>query len=133
MFIPSILSSENINQNLQHLEMGISLNYEFLIFVKRPDMNTAPLIIKPYKLERIFNVKDNIVNIATLTPSLADIREARPHINHIKILDIKTSNQEQWLDALSAVVDGDTALFLKKNHHVLAQLVTFQDDLVIQP
>ena len=24
-------------------------------------------------------------------------------------------------------------MFLKKNHHVLAQLVTFQDDLVIQP
>lgn len=131
MFLPSILSSENIKQRLQHLEMGISLNYEFLMLVKRLDKSTSPLMIKPYNVEKSFDAKDNIVSITALTPSLEDIRETRSHINNVKVLDITISTEKQWSEALCAVADGDTALFLKKNHYICAQVVTLQDDLVI--
>lgn len=123
----SLLNVDNSYQHMAALMLRIAQNRDYIICVRRPNNHITPLLIEPYKPTDDTISHQKVVSITTLTPSLAEIVN-RPHIKNIQVLDIN-SGESSWKSALYTVVEGNTALFLKKNHRIVAEILTLEDSI----
>ena len=121
--MPLILNLNNSYQHLASIMVDIAKNSQRLIVVGRPNKTHAMLIVEPYHALTTDTTHDQkVVAITALMPKLEQMTHL-PHIKNIQILDVNNC-QEQWESALCAVADGNTALFLKKNHRIVAEIFT---------
>lgn len=122
--MPSILHLNNSYQHLASIMIDMAQGGEHLIFVTRPNKPHGMLIVAPYHAPTTDTTPpQKVIAITALMPKLEQMTHL-PDIKNIHVLDVNNCQQQQWQSALCAVADGDTALFLKKNHRIVAEIFT---------